>query len=125
MEKMYIADVICGHVGKNWGVIKTICIKAETRKVAAQIARKNPRVKHHHPNAVINVWEVNTEEFHAQLNVNSKDPYFSCTNRQQQNALCGELNRITMDSFSHNHYKKRGSAPVSKIAYERHYRVCQ
>lgn len=124
LKKNYLAEVICGHVGRNWGIKKTLCIIAESRKEAATLARWSPRVKHNHQNAVINVWEADVNEFTRQLMENKNDPYFICSNRREQYALCQGLNRIAMQDLSGNHYVKRGKSPVSQRAYELHYKAC-
>ena len=122
MQKLYLADVICGHVGKNWGVEKTLCITAQSRKEAAEIARLKPRVKHHHPKAVLDVREVEIEEYIQQLVDNYFDPYFTSKNKQEQNKYCPDIEKFRMSSLEQT-YRSRKSRPVSEKAYELRYKA--
>ncbi|MCR5607135.1 MAG: hypothetical protein K6F69_10030 [Treponema sp.] len=80
----YVVKCIFGHVGRNKATVKELPIKARNAKEAAEIARYTPRVKHDFKYAILNVRKVSFEEFKEVQRRNNLDPYFRCTNRQQQ-----------------------------------------
>lgn len=82
--KLFRVVAKCGHVGRNYYVLKEFAIKAANGKDAAKIAREMPRVKHHHKDAIRSVTEITIEEYYSLLKLNSEDPYFSCTSIQEQ-----------------------------------------
>lgn len=82
--KLYKVTAKCGHVGRNFFVIKDFPIKASNGKEAAKIARNIPRVKHHHKDAILNVNEISVEEYERLIVENNNDPYFHCVNVQEQ-----------------------------------------
>lgn len=82
--KLYEVLAKCGHVGKHHYVIKHFAVKAETKKDAAALVRFFPRVKHHHKDAIKNVIEIDETRFKEILNNNAYDPYFACSNVQEQ-----------------------------------------
>ncbi|MBQ7788834.1 MAG: hypothetical protein IJ398_04175 [Clostridia bacterium] len=88
--KLFKVTAKCGHVGKNYFVIKEFAIKAENGKEAARIVRDIPRVKHHRKDAILNVVEITETEYEMILLKNSLDPYFQCTSIQEQR-LYGEM----------------------------------
>ena len=83
----YIVTVKCGHVGRGKYCIKDLAIKANSKKDAAIIARKTPRVKHDWKDAIVNIKEVSKEDWDIQLDINNKDPFFVCKNIQEQRLL--------------------------------------
>lgn len=82
--KVYKVTAKCGHVGRNYYVIKSFPVQASDGKEAARIARNIPRVKHHHKDAIISVEEITLAEYYALIRQNNSDPYFSCQNVQDQ-----------------------------------------
>ena len=74
----------CGHVGRNWYVVKTLYIKAESGKEAAKIARYTPRVKHDHKDAIRDVVKITFEEYEAGKLKMQNDPYFQIHNSTEQ-----------------------------------------
>ena len=88
MMKMYEVSAKCGHVGKNHFTIKTFAVMTESRKEAATQVRITPRVKHHHKDAIISVYEIDQNRYREIRDNNRLDPYFSCTSIQEQRALC-------------------------------------
>ena len=82
--KVFKVTAKCGHVGRNYYVIKSFPVQASDGKEAARIARNIPRVKHHHKDAIINVEEITLAEYYALMHKNDSDPYFSCQNVQDQ-----------------------------------------
>lgn len=82
----------CGHVRKNFYVLKWLYVKAESKKEAASIARFIPRVKHHHKDAIREVIEVSYEDYQDGIKKMYEDKYFLVKNSSQQrkeNALEG------------------------------------
>lgn len=88
---LYEVDVKCGHVGKNYYIIKTVPVKAETGTEAADKARHMPRVKHDHPDAIRQVRVVDAPRFFELVAVHNSDPYFQCRSIQEQRELCPDL----------------------------------
>lgn len=86
MMKMYEVQAKCGHVGKNYYVLKNFAVKAENGKDAANIIRWMPRVKHHHKDAIRVVKEIDSERYWEIQVTNRMDPYFSCHCVQDQRA---------------------------------------
>lgn len=87
-KNYYAVTVKLGHVGRNKYVVKTLPIKAENGREAAKIARWSSRVKHHAKDAVIKVESINYEQYIALQQTKELDPYFHCTNIQQQRIAC-------------------------------------
>jgi hypothetical protein len=82
--RLYQVSAKCGHVGRNNFVIKNFAVKANDGKEAARLARNFPRVKHHQKDAILSVVEITPDEFECLTISNSLDPYFRCTNVQEQ-----------------------------------------
>lgn len=82
--RLYQVSAKCGHVGRGYYVVKEFPVKANDGKEAAKIARKIPRVKHHHKDAILSVNEISFEEYERLVDKNNADPYFHCTNVQEQ-----------------------------------------
>lgn len=57
-SRYFIVDAICGHVGRNNGIVKSFPVAAENAKHAAAVTRKFPRVKHDYKYVIQNVREV-------------------------------------------------------------------
>ncbi len=88
---MFEVEAKCGHVGRGWYVIKSFAVEADSQKAAARIARDIPRVKHHHPDAIRQVTEIDADRFQEIRIRNNNDPYFFCHSIQDQRAYCQEL----------------------------------
>ena len=91
MDRYYAVNTKVGHVGKGKYIEVTFAIKAENGREAARIAREMPRVKRDNPDAILDVDEISYEEYLELIGNNKKDPYFSCTCRQDQNRLCPDI----------------------------------
>ncbi len=98
-SKIFIVDAVCGHVGKNNGIIRSFAIHAKDGKEAASRARETPRVKHDYKYAIRDVREVSFEDYLLQLMINGTDPYFKANNRQVQDATCHDLEVFRMDEL--------------------------
>lgn len=80
----YIVRTKCGHVGRNNYILIDFPIEASSKKEAASIARKLPRVKHHHKDAIIEVREVDQQEFIDQKKELRKNQYIKSKSIQEQ-----------------------------------------
>ena len=63
MLKYYAVTCKCGHVGKHTYMPITFPIKASDGKEAARVARTFPRVKHDKKDAILDVREIDYEEY--------------------------------------------------------------
>lgn len=90
-KKYFIVTAKCGHVGRNKYIEKNLTIIASSGKEAAKIGRNYPRVKHHWKDAIVDVVEVNEEEYWKFRVENYYDPYFSVRTIQEQKQYCCEL----------------------------------
>jgi len=86
--KYYKVEAKCGHVGRNNYIIKMFYVCAEDGKEAALKVRNSPRVKHHHKDAIRNVYEITYDEYLVGLDANSVDSYFLAHNSTEQRMLC-------------------------------------
>ena len=80
----YCVTAKCGHVGKNFYILKDFAIIAKDGKEAAAKARLIPRVKHHQKDAIRNVTRLNEDDYKSLKECNKNDPYLNCFNIQQQ-----------------------------------------
>lgn len=85
--KCYEVLCKCGHVGRQHYIPIAFPIIAISKKEAAEIARKLPRVKHHHKDVILEVNEITYEEYEILLEKNRNDEYLQCHNIQEQNQL--------------------------------------
>ena len=85
--KYYKVKVKCGHVRKSKYILKWIFIKAEDGKEAAEIARRKPRVKHNHKDAIRDDIEIDFEKYCLGLRAMEDDDYFQVHNKQDQISL--------------------------------------
>ena len=86
--KYYKVKAKCGHVGRHNYLLKDLFIYASSSKEAAMVARKMPRVKHHHKDAIRNVQEISFEEYQQGMLEHELDNYFNVHNRQDQLIYC-------------------------------------
>ena len=90
-KNCYSVTVKFGHVGRNKFIIKTIPVKAEDGREAANIARWSGRVKHHAKDAIIDVIKINEEQYQALKKEKELDPFFSCSCIQDQREKCNGI----------------------------------
>ena len=93
-KKYYRVVAKCGHVGINQYVPIAFGIIAENGKDAARIARKMPRVKHDHKDAILSVEEISKKIYEEIRKINANDPYLRCHSIQEQNATCDLNDRL-------------------------------
>lgn len=114
MKKFYKVTTMCGHVRINNDIIVTFPVVAESRKEAAEIGRKIPRVKHNKKYAILACEEISKEEYIALCEENRNDPYLKCKNKQEQNAIEGLEERII-----HHDREEKKKHDMSKIFYKK------
>ena len=105
-SRYFIVDAICGHVGRNNGIVKSFPVAAENAKHAAAIARKFPRVKHDYKYAIQSVREVTKEEYLKQKEINKEDPYLLSKSKYEQNLNYNNLSIFPMDEIIERKRKK-------------------
>lgn len=84
MNKFFRVKVKCGHVGKSNFVLIDYAVCAEDKKQAAAKARKMPRVKHDHKDAIREVEEISYREYKNIKKGYSNINYMTCKNIQEQ-----------------------------------------
>ena len=105
-SRYFIVDAICGHVGRNNGIVKSFPVAAENAKHAAAVTRKFPRVKHDCKYAIQNVREVTKEEYLKQKEINKEDPYLLSKSKYEQNLNYNNLSIFPMDEIIERKRKK-------------------
>ena len=85
--KMYKVTCKCGHVGRENYLPVDYPVYAYNGREAAFKARFIPRVKHDHKDAILDVKEINYDEFELLEEKNKNDEYLKCKCIQDQNCL--------------------------------------
>ena len=91
MDKYYEVAAKCGHVGKHYYYRGVFYVKAEDGEEAAKIVRYTPRVKHDHPDAILEVTKVTEEEYIAGKKRVADEVYFRCKSVQEQGMYWEEI----------------------------------
>ncbi len=125
----YLVDAVCGHIGKNNGIVKCFPIKANTAKEAALICRNEPRVKHHLKSGIRSVEEVSIEDYRTQRDKNRTDPFFFSTCRRESYSLGMDYDSVfSMEDFSDSDMKRKQNTQepaerrkISQKKYMNHY----
>ena len=86
--KYFEVEAKCGHVRRNYYILKNFYVCALDGKDAAHKVRNSPRVKHHHKDAIRNVIEIDYDEYLIGLDKVSNDAYFLVHNSSDQRANC-------------------------------------
>ncbi len=115
--QFFIVDAVCGHVGREYAVIKSFAITERNQQEAAAICRTLPRVKHHFKYAIRNVRQVSLEEYVIQYTKNAFDPYLNSSNIQEQSRIADSLNMVPMETLG----KKENYKRTSKVGYKRYF----
>lgn len=108
----------CGHVGKNNYILIDFAIKAKSKKEAAAIAKRIPRVKHHKKDAIVDCVEITEEEFNEILMKNNEDLYLQCKNIQDQRKIEGFESRILTNEIEVD-VKALKEARLARVAHKR------
>ena len=114
--QFFIVDAVCGHVGRDYGVVKSFAITAADSKDAAAVCRTLPRVKHHFKYAIRNVRKVSLMEYVIQYTRNAFDPYLTSENVQDQNRVLDQIHKVSMENLG----RKEGYKKTSKVSYKRY-----
>ncbi len=123
--KYFKVTAKCGHVG---GTHKYIPIEfytaAENASSAAKMVRNAPRVKHHQKDAIMNVIEIEYDEFLIGQENFSKDPYIRCNSKQEQELYLSEISSRIYDEAERyepwlNKYKYRDMDAEKRPNYKR------
>lgn len=112
----YIVEAVCGHVGREYAVIRSFAIRACSSKEAAAICRDLPRVKHHFKYAIRSVRKVSYEEFLAQWLRNAFDPYLNSSNIQEQNSVMEKIDLVSMEDLG----KTEGYKRKTKVSHKKY-----
>lgn len=91
MKKFFEVQAKCGHVGKDRYFRGTFYVIAQSGKEAAAQVRNFPRVKHHHKDAIIGVTEITESQYELGLAEIRNNPYYICTNVQEQRAAMEDI----------------------------------
>ena len=98
----------CGHVGKNYYILKNFFIEAEDGEDAARIIRYKPRVKHNHKDAIKNVTPITSYEYEKGIEEYLDDAYFHVDNKKDQWLLKAvKEDEIYREAEAKKKYKKR------------------
>ncbi len=106
--KYYIVTTKCGHVGKSKYILIDFPIAAEDGETAASIARKIPRVKHNHKDAIRNVKQVDYDTYYEKYISNHNDEYLKCSSKQEQSLNCNLEGRL-YDEIKIEHKNERSN----------------
>ncbi len=112
--KHFIVIAKCGHVGRNKYIEKELTFEAFSKKEAARKARNYPRVKHHWKDAIVDVIEVEEEEYWRIRTKNYSDPYFRVHNIQEQRIYCENIHDSVKVFLKEEHSK---ADRISRINY--------
>jgi hypothetical protein len=89
--KHFAVQARCGHVSTSYYVPILFAVRALSAKEAAEKTRWFPRVKHHHPLAVLDVTPIDAPQFYSLLRSNDWDPYLRCASIQDQRRLLPDM----------------------------------
>ena len=91
----------CGHVRRNHYIIKNFYVKANDGKEAAAKVRSLPRVKHHWKDAIVEVNEIDEEEYLSGMRTTNEDMYFKVNNSSKQRmVLCVDYDEVYEREYS-------------------------
>jgi hypothetical protein len=89
-KRYFLVSCKCGHVGRRNFIRLVFPIRAWDAREAAAIGRHRPGVKHDHPDAILEVHEVERMEFHTAIISLKNDVYWQCA-RHYQGSLVDRL----------------------------------
>ena len=97
----------CGHVGKHNYVIKNFYTRANCAKEAAKKIRFAPRVKHDRKDAILEVKEIDYQDYKNGVLKNKNDEYFNIHNSSDQKRI------FTGDIFREEYREDRQKRDVA------------
>jgi hypothetical protein len=86
-KEFFAVTARCGHVGLDYYIPIVFPVKATSASEAVAIATQIPRVKHDHPDRILDVRPIDKKDFYELRECNSRDPYLKCRSVQEQRAL--------------------------------------
>ena len=113
-NKYFKVTCKCGHVGVKHYIRIAFPIVAVSRKVAAEIARYIPRVKHGHKDAILDCKEISYCEFLELQYVNRHDPYLFCKHKQEQNMIENFADRLELEP---RYFKEQKKTKRESVVY--------
>lgn len=99
-KRYFMVTAKCGHVGRKHYVPIAFPVAAACGKEAAAVARWYLRVKHHHPDAIIDCQEIDREQYDSLIEKNRLDPYLRCKCRRDQKMIPGFRSRLRSEKCS-------------------------
>ncbi len=106
--KYYKVLAKCGHVGRNNYILKWFYVKAQDGKEAAKKVRFTPRVKHDHKDAIIDVIDINIDDYIKGIKAMSSDMYFKVDNSTDQRLYNCIKKEDLLPEEEKTKYKKKG-----------------
>ena len=113
----YKVQAKCGHVGKNWFILKWFYVIADSGPEASKIVRFTPRVKHDHKFAIKEVVLITQEEYMFGKRSNDQDEYFKIHNSQQQKFYNEANKELILPEEKPVMYKKKHNGQRLKNEY--------
>lgn len=104
--RFYKVEAKCGHVGKDYYFPGELYITAENGREAAAVARRMPRVKHDHKDAILSVSEIDADSYILGKESSMSNPYWLCKNIQEQRVHCVNLDKELFAEVEKTHYLK-------------------
>ena len=74
----------CGHVGRGYYYEGHFFVKCHSKRDAAAIIKRAPRVKKDHDDVILNVFEVDEPAYLEGVEEHNNNPYFNCGSKWQQ-----------------------------------------
>lgn len=102
--KFYKVEAKCGHVGKDYYFPGELYITVENGREAAKAARRMPRVKHDHKDAILSVSEIDADSYILGKELSMDNPYWFCKNIQEQRIQCRNLEENLVAEVEKTHY---------------------
>ena len=122
MQKYYKVTCKCGHVGRTHFIRIDFPIITNSASRAASIAKRFPRVKHDAKDAIIDVKEIDKDEYYSLYRKNSLDPYLQCRCIQEQNLIEDFFHRLESEPISEKRVKR--TSRRNALGYRRYKDEC-
>ncbi len=113
--KYFSVKAKCGHVGRGHYYEGEFFVQAENAPDAAKIVRFMPRVKHHHKDAILSVFEISYEVYQEGQATYYSNPYFRCKNKKEQNQILHKLTDRVFLEVDYNQPRKNNEDRLAKL----------
>lgn len=117
-EEYYKVTAKGGHVGKQYYIEIEIPINSSSGKEAARKARRCPRVKHDHKDAIIKVEKISKETYFEIIRKNKNDPCWKANSKQDQNKIRNLNERLILDPYYIENEKIDKQKRKEKVNYK-------